>query len=606
AAAARAADAAAAAAADAAAAIAAADAAAAAADAATATAAADVVAAAAAVVDAATAAADAATARAAAAWFEIGVDCLYLEGNKKSANLISETLWLGRQVGGGSTGSAMPDWVGGAIDAFAKGELWQGYSWEVLAQWQMALNPANGGQKPRSLFSETANIEIATKPNEFWAITEERSAETILQHIMVIAGWQPEANVADWDFFLSYTEADEVAAKRISNVLEDEGYTVFSQFNDMTAGKSFVGEMNRGLEGMGRMIAVYSEDYFSSGPCTAEWEAAFLFDAAGEKGKTVPFMVRPCAPPPLAKRLVWTPLYGLSPQQERTAILDAVLDAKTPNDRVAQRALWKELISPDVTLDATEAKLDASANAVFDEPFAETDLLELPERLRALIKTALAALRGRNSPSGFPEALESYLKELDARGPNCIVGLLKDLMECIEAEAEAEDADYWCSGATLTTALRKIRENHALLIAHYPLDQSRERLLRAVDVAPEKYDPDASRNWRAEVLRATREAHENDLVTDEYRAAVENRDRVTRDILDLRSPQIPETEDEEYRLREEERARRVDDAKKRALAQQAGFADKSLDVLGKLTKIADSRSVQRLAKALQDLADWFW
>lgn len=413
-------------------------------------------------------------------------------------------------------------------------------------------------------------------------------------------------NAPDWDFFLSYSQHDLAVARRISDVLEDEGYAVFSQFNDMTAGKSFVGEMNKGLAGMGRMIATYSPDYFSSGPCRSEWEAAYTTDPSGEKGKIVPFMVRPCDPPPLARRLVWTSLLGLSPEEEREAVLRAVRGAIAPRDRVAQRAAMRAAASPDVGLDPSGQKLDALPNAKFDQPFVDVDLFELPERLRGLIGDILDVLNGKNSPPGLTTALRGYVSELEARGANCSLGMLRDRMAFIEAEVDHPDAENWCSGAGLKAWITRLRELHAMLLTHYPLDQERERLLRSVEIDEEKFNPDDSRKLRDEIREAVREALADDRVTESYRDAVENRARVVRDTLDLRTPDVPTDGDPEYTQREQDRRNRVKDAKKRVLAQEAALADKTLDVIGKMAKIADSPAVQRLAKSMRDLAEWFW
>lgn len=565
------------------------------------------------------------------------------------------------------------------FDRFAARDEVRNGPWRLIVDWYRAILPDPYDAKPRSLFGKEADIAIATQPDEFWRVMEERSAEDILEEIAAIGGYDQrglfdgvlsslatrilefleevrrpaafdeihsailalrpvyhpslegelgsqlafgrvirtsdglyvhpkwaETDTANWDFFLSYNEQDLAVAKRISDVLEDEGYAVFSQFNDMTAGKSFVGEMNAGLAGMGRMIAAYSPDYFSSGPCQSEWEAAYTADPSGKTGKIVPFMVRTCEPSPLARRLVWTPLLGLSPAAEREAVLRAVRGGLTPRDRVAQRAAMKAAASPDVGLDPSGRKLDALPNAKFDQPFVDEDLFELPERLRSLIGTILSALEGKNSPPGLATALRGYAAELEARGANCSLGLLRDQMAFVEAEVDDPDAENWCSGAGLKALITRLRELHALLLTHYPLDQERERLLRSVEVDEEKFSPEASARLRDEIRNAVREALADDSVTESYGKAVENRARVVRDALDLPTPDVPTDGDPEYIQRERDRSNRVRDAKKRALAQEAALADKTLDVIGKMAKIADSPAVQRLAKGMRDLAEWFW
>jgi hypothetical protein len=414
-------------------------------------------------------------------------------------------------------------------------------------------------------------------------------------------------DLTGWDFFLSYSKDDLPAARRISDVLEQAGHSVFSQFNDMTAGKSFVREMNRGLGGMSRLIAVYSPSYFKSGPCQAEWEAAYTFDASGEAGKIVPFLVQPCEPTPLARRLIWTSLLGLEPSAEKEAILKAVAGTSGPRDRASQRAAVKRSISPDVTLDSSGVRLDVAPNASIDDPFVDVGLLELPETLRSLIATALDALAGRNAPSGLAQALRSYAAELDTRGVNCMTGVLRGQMDFIEAEIDDPDASDWLTGAGLKKTLKNLRSGHVLLIAHFPLDQARERLLREIDVSETKIEAsNAYLDLDREIARGIDEAFEADLVTEQFRDVSASRQRVTRDILEVRTPMVPTSGGEDYIRRERDRALRVGDAKKRALIQQAGFADKTLDVLTKVTTLADSPAANRLARALEKLLDWFW
>ncbi|MCA1244780.1 toll/interleukin-1 receptor domain-containing protein [Stappia stellulata] len=584
-------------------------------------------------VSASSAAARAAFAAAAAAdaatdiWRSIDADVRWLEGNRNHSVLLArEPLWLIEVREDTTYRANFPSWAREPFDGFAASEYVTRGSWRPIVDWYRAILPDGPNGPSSDAFGEQTDITIANQPQKFW----ERDPQEVVTDIGRIVkgrlplftpespevenGQEPSSGEEEReaalgpsdDFFLSYAHADLPVAHRISDTLEGAGFTVFSQFNDMTAGKSFVREMNRGLLGMGRMISVYSDDYFNSNHCMSEWEAAYLMDPSGEKGKIVPFMVKPCAPSPLAKRLVWTSLLGLSPEEERRAILNAVLGTRTPRERAAQRQAMKAAASPDVSTDASGDRLDAMANETVDAPFADIDLAHLPELLRSLIQTALASIEGKNCSAGFRAALKAYSEELAARGTTCIPGVLRGQMDYIEAELDDPDANHWVSGKALEKTLENIRQAHARLIAHYPLDQERERLLRAIALEPAKYEPEASQELRREVLNATREAYDAELVTDDYKRVVENRERVARDILDLRTPEPPFAGDEDFRLREVDRARRLQDAKKRTLAQQAGFADKSLEVLGKITRLADSPSAQRLAKALQDFADWFW
>ena len=612
-------------------------------------------------------------------WNAIAVDCRHMEA-EGVAGAIDRPLWPLETVVGPLSHGSVPGWSRTFFDHLAKSEL-GGTSFDLVGTWYQAVEFVSGRRSTYGLFGEMADRELAAKPDEFWKVTENRSAERIMDEVAGVAGWEgrregPESAVTmqefiirileesgrplsldeiearfreaglkspdysirgrvnelveleqivrvdrglyasknwrpeeaaepEWDFFLSYSKDDVLVAKRISDTLETAGHTVFSQFSDMTAGKSFVREMNRGLGGMGRLIAVYSPSYFSSEPCQAEWEAAYTYDASGERGKIVPFLVRPCEPTPLARRLVWTPLIGLDPDAERKAVLDAVRDPTAPRDRASQRVALKQAVSPDVTADKS-GRLDAAPNFVFDDPFVDVDLLDLPELLRTLIQTACSALEGRNRPSGLVHALKSYSAELEARGVNCSFGVLRGQMDFIEAEIDDPAAEFWLTGAGLRKTLENLRKAHTKLGTHYPLDQSRERLIRAIEVDRAKTDGTDFQEIEKEIAKAIDSALEDDIVTDNYHSVSANRRRVSRDILELKTPPIPTEGDEAYVQRETDRVRRIQDAKKRALAQQVGFADKSLDVLTKLTTVADSSTARRLAEAFGKLVDWFW
>jgi hypothetical protein len=536
-------------------------------------------------------------------WEAVSADYVWLDQSKSSGRLIEHALWLS-DSSSGVRSRAVPEWVSDSLGAFA--QRTEGSPFQLIAEWYEAILPDTARLRPESLFGEVADIALATQPDEFWTVTDERTPDMIMVDIVEFVLREGRERAA-WDFFLSYSKDDLPAARRISDVLEQAGHSVFSQVNDMTAGKSFVREMNRGLGGMGRLIAVYSPSYFQSGPCQAEWEAAYTVDTSGEAGKIVPFLVQPCDPTPLARRLIWTSLLGLDPAAEKEAILRAVAGTSSPRDRASQRAAVKRSISPDVTLDSSGSRLDVAPNAAIDDPFVDVGLLELPETLRSLIATALDALAGRNAPSGLVHALRSYAAELDARGVNCMTGVLRGQMDFIEAEIDDPDSSDWLTGAGLKKTLKNLRSGHGLLIAHFPLDQARERLIRDIEVSEAKVEASgAYADLELEIARGIEEAFEADLVTEQFRNVSASRQRVARDILEVRTPMVPTSGGEDYTRRERDRALRVEDAKKRALIQQAGFADKTLDVMTKVATLADSPATNRLLKALERLVVWFW
>jgi hypothetical protein len=69
---------------------------------------------------------------------------------------------------------------------------------------------------------------------------------------------------ADWDFFVSYAQADGVWAEWIAWQLEEDGYRVLLQAWDMVVGANWVHWMHKGLAHASRVIAVLSPQYLAS------------------------------------------------------------------------------------------------------------------------------------------------------------------------------------------------------------------------------------------------------------------------------------------------------------------------------------------------------
>lgn len=548
-------------------------------------------------------------------WQTVKADCSFLDTDFDNKNysksepsghamlLLQRPLWIIQNDDTKFVSGGLPKTINRSLKTFQISQVAEETSFGLISDWYKGVLIGN------STFGVEIDILIAEmSPKEWGDYYEESDPVEVMDKIAKIAGWERKKPLLDssWDFFISYNQHDEAVAKRISNILEEEGYSVFSQFNDMTVGKSFVQEMNKGLEGMGRMIAVYSPDYFSSGACMSEWEAAYLTDSDGSKGNIVPFLVKACSPPPLARRIVWKSLQGLNSQQERTAVLAALDKADVPKTRVAMRNALKETSSPDIVSDATYEKLDAVPNKKFDTPFVEEELLDLPEILRSLIDTSLVGVEQTNCPPTLKQALKAYSKELAARGANCILGVLRAQMDVIELGLSSEQAEYWCSDETLIGAFEKIREYHLQLITHYPLDQTRQRLVNAIDVAPEKLNGENFDDHRRDIIKATADAHKAGEVTDRYRDITENQLTVARDVLDVATPDFSHSDDKEFDLKERDRIARIEDAKKRRLTDVVGAADKSLEVMTKMTKLAESETAKNLLNALKRLGDWFW
>ncbi|WP_083873796.1 toll/interleukin-1 receptor domain-containing protein [Frankia sp. QA3] len=84
-----------------------------------------------------------------------------------------------------------------------------------------------------------------------------------------------------WDFFVSYTSADQAWAEWIAWQLENAGYRVLIQAWDFVPGAHWMTRMAEGVRTSQRVPAVLSEASLSSVYGHKEWETAFQQDPGG-------------------------------------------------------------------------------------------------------------------------------------------------------------------------------------------------------------------------------------------------------------------------------------------------------------------------------------
>jgi TIR domain len=552
-------------------------------------------------------------------WLAVTRDAELLDRpNENTVVVLESPLWHDAVPKWWDTGFAKMKAVLAVLDNRKGGEAGSG-GWSVWTDWLQARVNGSEGWRLSAKDANTIEERIALgfMNSKFW----KREPETINGEIaewLTDAGWKPDVfpqtislgasgifskgdPTPNWDFFLSYTETDLPTARLVSDTLEEAGYSVFSQFNDMSKG-NLIDHMNRGLEGMSRFLAIYSPAYFGSSACKAEWTAALTDDHSGSKEKFIPFVAQKVGPPKLLKAIIYHPLFNLDEAAKKETILRAVREPLAPKERVAQRQAAKEAASPSVMADASGNRLDAGANKLFDAPYVDADLLQLPERLRALIGTLMSSVAlGDNQLQGLKAALRAYADELDARGTGCILGILKDQFEMIEA-----CASEGLSSIGMQAGYDRFCQLHEALCAHFPLDQTRMALFRAALVDPNKLNDQTFAAMHNDIVVATREAADKDEVTDQYLEIVEKRVRFASDVANAPDPAVLETEDLDFRVREEDRLQKVREFKKGVLVQEAAFADKTLDVASKITTVTDSRTVPTLLVKLRKFADWIW
>jgi hypothetical protein len=119
-----------------------------------------------------------------------------------------------------------------------------------------------------------------------------------------------------WDFFVSYTRADEPWAQWIAWQLEETGYTTFLQAWDFRPGTNFIVRMQEGATQANRTLIVLSTNFLKSKFTRAEWAAALAKDPDGEKGLLIPVRVEEVDPPGLLAAIVYVDLVGLTLNEE--------------------------------------------------------------------------------------------------------------------------------------------------------------------------------------------------------------------------------------------------------------------------------------------------
>ena len=199
-----------------------------------------------------------------------------------------------------------------------------------------------------------------------------------------------------WDFFISASTLDEADAREVVAVLEQAGHSTFAQFKDIAPGNNFVREMQSGLDDSGRMIALYSPEYENSDHCQAEWSAAYNSDPSGKKRKLIPFLLRPTALNSLARQVAYKSLVGLSKEERKAAILDAIAPKPAKQNIAQVRAELAETASPQPALNE-DKQLDAGRTRFSTSLSSIRNLVDLPYTQRALIEAILRALP-RNAP----------------------------------------------------------------------------------------------------------------------------------------------------------------------------------------------------------------
>jgi hypothetical protein len=133
--------------------------------------------------------------------------------------------------------------------------------------------------------------------------------------------------VYDWDFFVSYAQADQSWAEWIAWILEENRYRVLVQAWDFVPGTNWTQHMQDGTAHAAGTIAVLSDDYLKSVYGSAEWLAAWQQDPDGAKRKLIPIRVADCDRPGLLAGITGFDLFGRPEAQAKVGLIEGVASA---------------------------------------------------------------------------------------------------------------------------------------------------------------------------------------------------------------------------------------------------------------------------------------
>ena len=492
-----------------------------------------------------------------------------------------------------------PDWAIEAEIEFSIKLIGLDPNWHVWTEWyQSRLDGIESwGLKPKN--AETLMLRIVKQESKWW----EQSSVTVNAEIAL---WLARMRKEEEDdkqspIFISYSTKNENTAKDVGQVMEGLDFPVFAQYKDMPPGSNFITEMQDGLDKMGRLVALYSPEYFDSDICQDEWNAAYNQDRGGRKRKIIGFKIAPCDLKPLQDQIVYTPLYGLSKNEARKAIHHALTWDGEKLSRSEGRKAAAASASPQPVNKDGEL-LSVSSNSVFDNPFLDCELPKLPELIRQRIAAVLKALEGKNAPSMVATSLQDYSTELAINGLSPYIPNLRGLIEIVEAEIN-DTLGNWYSGG-VKVALEQIFAIHAQIIDRFPLDAKRERFIRESPLDPAVFDDVEFKSDFEKYLSDMLDLAREGLADEEFSRVAEVRQRRYRDIDSLRDISVTNDPAESFITKSDQVT--PAEIKKRYLFQESGFADKLLDRGPKITAVADSETGKSILSLAKRLVEVIW
>jgi hypothetical protein len=243
-----------------------------------------------------------------------------------------------------------------------------------------------------------------------------------------------------------------------------------------------------------------------------------------------------------------------------------------------------------------EGRLDLVPNSTFDKPEASANLASLPFMQLAICRALRDALPD-NTAKVIPQALGEYAAELQTRGVQPILGVLKQMFAIVESGlGKTPEAREWMPDA-LRTAFDHYERNHRELIAHFPLDLSRDQMFARVVVDEARAGENAKKLGNA-IANVVRALHDVDKAMDQTLDTSRRLNEGATIVADSPDPPMASTLTGEGEPKIS--------PKKRILLDLLATAGSIIGVLSGVATIADSPNVQAALRALRELWDKLW
>ena len=142
----------------------------------------------------------------------------------------------------------------------------------------------------------------------------------------------------NWDFFVSYTSADQPWAEWIAWVLEEDGHRVLIQAWDFVPGSNWIRGMQTGTRDAARTVAVLSDAYLNSVFGSTEWQAALASDPDGSGRKLLVARVEDCQRTGLLAAVVSVDLFDVPETAAKSRLQEMI--------RAAARGRAKPTVPP--------------------------------------------------------------------------------------------------------------------------------------------------------------------------------------------------------------------------------------------------------------------